>query len=71
MFGPKIKISSDLYKKLSSAAAMAGCTSVEEFAEGVLQREAERIMSQAAKAKASPQEVEQIASQLKGLGYLD
>jgi|GEM_PF-1978607 len=72
MFTPKIKVPTELYKKLSDAAALAGCTSVQEFAEGVLQREAERILTQqGSKAKVSAEEVNEIASKLKGLGYLD
>ena len=71
MFGPKIKISSELLKKIEKAAETIGCASVNEFAETVLTAEAEKILSQNAAQGASAKEVEDITNKLKGLGYLE
>ncbi|NMC63752.1 MAG: DUF1778 domain-containing protein [SAR324 cluster bacterium] len=71
MFGPKIKVSKDLYDKLKRAADLAGCSSLEEFIEGILDREAQRVITQSGKDKVTDKEVEAIANKLKGLGYLE
>ncbi len=71
MFGPKIKISKTLLGKLKAAAETSGCASVQEFAERVLEREADKILSRAGKNELSEKEVEDIANKLKGLGYLE
>ena len=71
MFGNKIKISQELHDKLKLAASAAGCSSIEEFAEGVLDREAQRVIRPASKDQVSEEEVEAIANKLKGLGYLE
>lgn len=69
MFGPKIKISQSLYEKLKKAAETAGCSSLDEFAERALEREADKILARAGKNELSKEEVEDIANKLKGLGY--
>ena len=73
MFGNKIKVSSELYKKMKEAAKVLGAVSIDEFAEQILERESERIINEASKSKAdlSAKEVENIANKLKGLGYLE
>ena len=71
MFEPKIKISKELYEKVKLAADSLGCASVEEFVSGILEREIEELLAQAGKDDASPEEIEDIANKLKGLGYLE
>ena len=73
MFGPKVKIRSALYEKLKEAAAIIGCSSVEEFAERVLEAESTKVIAQRKKSagSASEAEVQKIADKLKGLGYLE
>lgn len=71
MFGNKIKVSQELYEKLKKASEITGCASLEEFVEGILDREAQRVIVQAGKDKISDEEVAAIANKLKGLGYLE
>lgn len=72
MFGSnKIKVSPELYEKLQRAAKIAGCASLDEFVEGILDREAQRVISQAGKDNVTDEEVQAIASKLRGLGYLE
>lgn len=71
MFKPKIKVSQTVIDKVTVAASIAGCASVEEFAERALLAEAERVIASTSKREASAQEVEDITNQLKGLGYLE
>lgn len=71
MFKPKLKVSDLVLEKIKVAAAIAGCASVEEFAERALLAEAERVIASTSKREASAQEVEDITNQLKGLGYLE
>ena len=71
MFGPKIKVSKSLYDKLKKASEVAGCSSLEEFVDGILNREAQRIITQVGKDSVSKEEMEDIANKLKGLGYLE
>ena len=73
MFGKKVKVNDELYQKIREAAKLLGATSIDEFAQQVLEREAERIINEANKGKPnlSAKEVENIANKLKGLGYLE
>ncbi len=71
MFGPKIKISKELYEKLLEASKILGCTSVDEYAEQVLAREAENALAQSSGGNISSAEAADIANKLKGLGYLE
>jgi hypothetical protein len=71
MFDPKIKISKALHDKIRVAAEIMGCASVEEFVEKVLSTEADRVINQTGKKEVSEKEVQEIANQLKGLGYLE
>jgi hypothetical protein len=71
VFKPKIKVSQTVIDKVTVAASIAGCASVEEFAERALLAEAERVIASTSKREASAQEVEDITNQLKGLGYLE
>jgi hypothetical protein len=71
VFKPKIKVSQIVIDKITVAASIAGCASVEEFAERALLAEAERVIASTSKREASAQEVEDITNQLKGLGYLE
>jgi hypothetical protein len=71
VFGKKLKISKTVLEKVTLAASIAGCASVDEFAERALLTEAERVIASTAKREASAAEVEEITNQLKGLGYLE
>ena len=70
MFDPKLKLSKNVHDKLRVAAEILGC-SVEEFAEKVLQAEAQKVIASTGKAAVSQKEVDEIANSLKGLGYLE
>ncbi len=69
--GNSIKLRKSLYDKLKVAAEIAGASSIEEFAERILEQEAEKILSKGAKGEASKEDIEDIANKLKGLGYLE
>lgn len=71
MFGYKLKLSAELAEKLRVAAQIAGAASTEEFAVRILETEVERVLASTGKKEASPEEVEDIANKLKGLGYLE
>ena len=71
MFGNKIKLSSSVYELVKQAAEIRGASSVEEFVEGILAREAQKIVMEAGKGEMSKDEIEDIANKLKGLGYLE
>ncbi len=72
MFGSnKISISKALYDKLRVASEITGAASVEEFVEKILDSEASKIIAQTGNKAVSAKEVEEIANQLKGLGYLE
>ena len=67
----KILVSQAALDKITVAAAIVGCSSVEEFVERALIAEADRVIASTSKREASAQEVEDITNQLKGLGYLE
>ena len=71
MFGSKIKVEPRILDKVRVAANIAGASSVEEFAASILEAEADRVIASTKKKEASAEEIEQIANQLKGLGYLE
>jgi len=74
MFGPKIKLSKDLYDKVKEASEAMACSSVEEFVEGVLEREINKIEASQKKSDDDSdrkKEADDIAKKLKGLGYLE
>lgn len=74
MFKPKITLSATAYDKIKTAAKLIGASSVEEFAERVLCAEADKVIAEKSpkqNAKVSDAEVERIAQQMKGLGYLE
>ena len=73
MFGkkPKLNISDSVLEKIKVAAEIAGCSSIDEFAERALLEAADRVIASTAKREASPEEVEAIKNQLAGLGYLE
>ena len=71
MFGKKIKVSDELFEKLSTATQIVGCASLEEFVERTLESEVDRVLTQASKDKYSQKDVDDIAAKLKGLGYLE
>lgn len=74
MFDPKVKLNKDVFQKVKVAATTLGVT-VEEFCEKVLTTEANNIIMRGSnsggKKEVSAEEAEQIANQLKGLGYLE
>lgn len=67
----KLEISETVTEKLRIAAEIAGCSSLEEFAERALLEVAERTIASTATREASAEEVEAIKNQLAGLGYLE
>ena len=73
MFGPKLKISKELYDKLKQTADLMGCSSVEEYAERVLIAETDKVLNVALAGSAGPAQgdIDAIAKKLKGLGYLE
>lgn len=71
MFRPKLKISSETYELIKRAAELRGASSVDEFAEGVLEREAQRILQEAGKGEVSAEDIDDITKKLQGLGYLE
>jgi len=68
--GNKIKLSDAVLQKVKVAAGILGC-SVEEFVERALEGEAEKVMASTSNKEPTAAEVEEIANQLKGLGYLE
>jgi len=63
MFGPKIKLPTDLYERLKKTAAAAGYSTADEF-----------ILHLLEKAAADAEEVEsesEVRKRLQGLGYID
>ena len=68
--GNKIKLSDTTLQKAKVAAGILGC-SVEEFVERAIETEAERVMAQTSNKEPSKEEVDEIAKQLQGLGYLE
>ncbi len=62
MFDPKIKISKDLYDKLTKRAEAEGYSSVDEFAQHVLEKAA---------GPGEKQDEDLVAKRLRGLGYLE
>jgi hypothetical protein len=68
---PQLNISETVIEKLRVAAEIAGCSSVDEFAERALLEAADRVITSTANREASTEEVEAIKNQLAGLGYLE
>jgi hypothetical protein len=71
MFGPKLNLTPELAEKLKVAAQIAGASSMQEFALQVLEEGVARVLASTGKKDASPEEVENIANSLKGLGYIE
>jgi len=72
MFEPKIKISRELFEQLKDAALQMGCSTPEEFAQQVLEREVKRVLAtSASKRELSEAEIKDIESKLQGLGYIE
>ncbi len=68
--GNKVKLSDTVYQKAKVASGLLGC-SLEDFIERAVEGEADRALSSASSREPSQAEVEEIAKQLKGLGYLE
>jgi len=62
VFGPKIKISKELFEKVKQLAELSGYSSVDEFVEHVLEKEIARVNEDDDKEK--------VKERLKGLGYI-
>ena len=62
MFGPKVKLEKELYKKIKIYAEVAGYASVEEFVNHALEKEVAGLDD--------AQSEEEIKQRLKGLGYI-
>lgn len=71
MIGKKIKVTKELWEKITKASHIAMCTSEEEWAQQVLDQEAERVVREAGKDDLSDADVDDITKKLQGLGYLD
>ncbi len=71
MFGPKIKISKELFERVKQASEKMGSSSVEEFVEKILEREVTQMLGDPRKNQVSQEEVDDIAEKLKGLGYIE
>ena len=67
MFGHKIKLNNEIYRKCKDASEKAGCSSVEEFVITVIERETEKILNQSD----NQQDLDAIKNKLQGLGYID
>ena len=72
MFGSnKGNLTKAILDKATVAAESLGC-SVDEFVNKAVEEKADRVLSQNASKRAPSQaEVDQIAEQMKGLGYLE
>ena len=64
MFGTKIKLDKDLLERCKQYAKQVGYSSVEEFIMHTLEKELRSIENK------SSDDTEDVAKQLKGLGYL-
>ncbi len=62
MFGPKVKLSKDLYDKVKQIAELSGYSSVDEFVVHVLEREISKVNQD--------DDEEKLKERLKGLGYI-
>ena len=62
MFGPRVKLSKDLYEKVKQIAALSGYSSVDEFVVHVLEKEIAKV--------SQDDDEEKIKERLKGLGYI-
>ena len=62
MFGPKIKLSKDLYDKVKQIAELSGYSSVDEFVVHVLEKEISKVNQD--------DDEEKLKERLKGLGYI-
>ena len=73
MFGSgknKFSVDDVVYQKVKVAAGILGC-SLDEFVAKALEQECDRVLSQGSNQSPSAADVDQIAEQLKGLGYLE
>ena len=70
-FSKKLKISDAVLEKVQRACELIGASSVEEFAERVLDAEAQKILAQQARPELSADEIDDITKKLQGLGYLE
>ncbi len=71
MFKPKLKVTSELWKKIEQASQVAMCTTPEEWAQQILEQEADKVLREAGKQDVSQEDVDEITKKLQGLGYLD
>ena len=68
MFGHRIKIDEELFKKVERCAAAAGYATTEEFVAHVLEKEVGRILGPGGESSASEEEIKK---RLQGLGYIE
>jgi hypothetical protein len=62
MFGPKIKLTKELYDKVKQVADLSGYSSVDEFVVHVLEKEISKV--------GQDDDEEKVKERLKGLGYI-
>jgi methylmalonyl-CoA mutase cobalamin-binding subunit len=74
MFGSggkgKIKVDDTVLRKVRVAASLLGC-SEDEFIARALEEKADQVVGQSGSKQPTQAEVDEIAQQLKGLGYLE
>lgn len=72
MFKPKVSLPKTVIEKAKRASEVAGCSSLEEYIEKIVEKDADRLLSQSgANKELSKAEVDEINNSLKGLGYLE
>jgi metal-responsive CopG/Arc/MetJ family transcriptional regulator len=62
VFGPKIKLSKELFEKVKQLAELSGYSSVDEFVAHILEKEIAKVNEDDDKEK--------VKERLKGLGYI-
>lgn len=62
MFGPKVKLTKDLYERVKQIAELSGYSSVDEFVVHVLEKEISKVNRD--------DDEEKLKERLKGLGYI-
>jgi metal-responsive CopG/Arc/MetJ family transcriptional regulator len=62
VFGPKIKLSKELFEKVKQLAELSGYSSIDEFVAHVLEKEIAKVNKDDDKEK--------VKERLKGLGYI-
>ena len=62
MFGPRIKVDRELYRRMEKCASAAGYASVKEFVRHILEKEVARLEKE--------EDLRIVDERLRGLGYI-